>query len=143
MSTSETFSPRSIYRSADRAVLGGVCAGLSDYFGLNLRVLRILAVLAFVFAMPMTVIAYLAAVFLIPSRAGTAGDAVPRKETRRACRKERRRARRAERSQEDTRPNEVARRVREQCAALDQRLITLEKYITSPRYQLDREIRDL
>ena len=48
MSAYQTYTPRAFYRSADRAVLGGVCAGLADYFGFNLRVLRFLAIIAFV-----------------------------------------------------------------------------------------------
>ena len=63
MSADQTYSSRAFYRSTDRAVLGGVCAGVADYFGFNLCVLRFLAIIAFVCAMPMAVIAYLAVVF--------------------------------------------------------------------------------
>ena len=55
------------YRDADRAVLGGVCAGLAGYLGFNLKATRFLAIIAFFTAMPIAVVAYLAAVFLIPS----------------------------------------------------------------------------
>jgi len=65
-SYSQTAGSR-LYRDADRAMLGGVCAGLAGYFGLNLKVTRFLAFIAFLMAMPMAVLAYLAAVVLIPS----------------------------------------------------------------------------
>ena len=59
---------RGFYRNGDRAMLGGVCAGLADYFGFNLCVTRFLVIVAFIMATPVTVLAYIAAVLLVPSR---------------------------------------------------------------------------
>ena len=145
MSADQTYSSRAFYRSADRAVLGGVCAGVADYFGFNLCVLRFLAIIAFVCAMPIAVIAYLAAVFLIPARSGTGQERAPRarRKTRRESKFERKQARREARQQEYAVPNEAAIEVRDKCQSLDKRLAELEKHITSSRYQLDREIRNL
>lgn len=145
MSSYQTYTPRPFYRAVDSALLGGVCAGLSEYFGFNLRVLRFLAIIAFVVAMPMAVIAYLAAVFLIPARAGTAPERVarPRRKTRKERKCERRQARREAKRQKQSVASEAAIEVRDKCQSLDKRLAELEKYITSSRYQLDREIRNL
>lgn len=145
MSTDQTYTLRAFYRSADRAVLGGVCAGVADYFGFNLSVLRFLAIIAFVCAMPIAVIAYLAVVFLIPARSGTGQERAPRprRKTRRERKFERKQARREARQQEYAVPSEAAIEVRTKCQSLDKRLAKLEKYITSSRYQLDREIRNL
>ena len=74
MSISEAYADRRFYRSADRALLGGVCAGVADYFGFNLRVLRLMAVIAFIFAMPFATIAYIAAVLLIPAKSSGNGS---------------------------------------------------------------------
>lgn len=145
MNAYQTYTPRAFYRSADRAVLGGVCAGLADYFGFNLRVLRFLAIIAFVVAMPMAVIAYLVVVFLIPARSGTGQKRAPdsRRKTRRERKCDRKQARREAKEQQYAVPNEAAIEVRSKCQSLDKRLAELEKYITSSRYQLDREIRNL
>jgi phage shock protein C len=145
VSAYQTYTPRPFYRAVDNAVLGGVCAGIADYFGFNLRVLRFLAIIAFVVAMPMTVIAYLAAVFLIPARSGTSPERVarPPRKTRKERKCERRQARREARRQQQAAPSEAAAEVRDKCQSLDKRLAELEKYITSSRYQLDREIRNL
>jgi len=154
MNTYETFTPRAFYRSADRAVLGGVCAGVADYFGFNLKVLRILAVIAFFVAMPMAVIEYLAVVFLVPARGGeyyARNDSEryerPAKKER-VSRRERRRARKQERREAEFRaqsapPSEADAVVRNKCQALDERLAELEKTITSRRYQLDQEFKNL
>lgn len=148
MITSEAYTDRRFYRSADRALLGGVCAGLADYFGFNLRVLRFMAIIAFVVAMPMAVIAYLAAVFLLPARSAQ-GDARSRRDSderaaksRKCGRRERRRAKEEARRQASE-PSKAAQEVREKCQSLDQRIVELEKIITSSSYQLDREIRNL
>ena len=143
MSTSETYARRGFYRSADRALLGGVCAGMSEFFGFNLRVLRFLAIIAFICAMPVAVIAYLAAVFLIPSRSGTGYGRTQRPKPEKMSRRARRRARKEARQQQETGPSEAAREVRDKCQSLEKRLADLEKHITSSRYQLDREIRNL
>lgn len=154
MSTTEAYADRRFYRSADRAVLGGVCAGMAEYFGFNLRVLRFLAVIAFVFALPFSVVAYLAAVILIPVRPTSGGsgyqggrhDYRDRSRTERdgkCSRRERRRARKEAKRQRESGPSEAAMKVREECETLDKRIVELEKIITSSRYQLDREIRNL
>jgi len=127
MSTFESVRPRPFYRRADNAMLGGVCAGLANYFGFNLRVTRILAVIAFFVAMPMAVIVYLAVVFLVPARA------IGQEERGRS---KKWRARRASTEQ-------MASEVRSRTQSLDRRLARLEKYITSRRYELDEEFRNL
>jgi phage shock protein C len=108
-------------------MLGGVCSGIANYFGLNLRVTRFLALIAFFVAMPMAVIAYLAIVFLVPARAIGKGERRGSKNWR---------AKRAT-------PEEMASEVQSRTRSLDRRLARLEKYITSRRYELDEEFRNL
>ena len=132
MSTYAGTSGRRLYRDADRAVLGGVCAGLSTYLGFNLCVTRFLCVMAFLCAFPFAVIAYLAAVLLIPASSSRSYDESDR-ETRRkeALREEILRAR--PRTEE----------IRERYRSMDERLARIEKVVTSKRYQIDEELRRL
>ena len=131
MNTHETYSPRGFYRSADNAMLGGVCAGLADYFGFNLRVTRFLTFIAFCVAFPMAVIVYFAIVFLIPARpTGRQERVVPR-------------GRRARRAAREMASEQMASDVRSRTELLDERLARLEKYITSSRYELDEKFRKL
>lgn len=148
MRTYSGTSTGGLYRDADRAMLGGVCAGLAGYFGLNLRVTRILAFIAFLMAMPIAVFSYLAAVFLLPAESHRIR--VRRRESH-GCRG-RRRSKRAGRSRERRRaePGEKAmpagpsiKDVRERYRSLDKRLAELEKQVTSPRFQLEQEFRKL
>ena len=144
MSASETYTPRGFYRSSDGAVLGGVCAGVAEHFGINLKVLRVLAVVAFFCAMPMAIIAYLAVVFLVPARdSGHYASTREHKQSRRERRKARKQARRDAEHRAATAPSAAAAAVRGRCQVLDERLARLEKYVTSSRYRLDQEFRNL
>lgn len=128
MSTTTSIPNRRFYRSTDNAVLGGVCAGMAEYFGFNLRVTRILAIIAFFMAMPMAVFSYLAIVFLVPARSTAGNGERGRSDFRKAVR---------------STPRQTMSDVRSRFHSLDRRLARLEKYVTSSRYTLDREFRDL
>lgn len=138
-----------LYRDADRAMLGGVCAGLARHFGLNLRVTRFLAFIAFLMAMPFAVFAYLAAVVLIPAESRGDFDRVVETRCCWGIRRARRKVRdRGERPPEfdespDKRAGPTVKDVRERYSSLDKRLAELEKQVTSPRFQLEQEFRKL
>ena len=127
MNTFETVRPRAFYRRADNALLGGVCSGVANYFGFNLRATRFLAFVAFCLAMPLAVIVYLAIVFLVPAR---------------AIGPEERGGSRNWRGRRAT-PEQMASEVQSRTRSLDRRLASLEKYITSRRYELDEKFRNL
>jgi phage shock protein C len=123
---------RRLYRDADRAVLGGVCAGLANYLGFNLKVTRFLCVIAFLCAFPFAVVAYLAAVLVIPSSSSRIYDEEFREERRKEVLRE-----------EILRAKPTVRDVRERYRAMDARLARIERYVTSSRYELDEEFRRL
>ena len=132
MTTFAGTTERRLYRDADKAVLGGVCAGLARYLGFNLKVTRFLAVIAFLCAMPFAIVGYLAAVLLIPSASSRTYDAVADDEQRKeALREEIRRAR------------PTVEEVRRRYESMDERLAKIEKYVTSSRYELDEKFRRL
>ena len=123
MNTYASMPNRRFHRNADKAMLGGVCAGIAEYFGFNLCVTRILALIAF-FAMPLTIVAYLALVVLIPSVSVKDLPAPADPAFRKAVRSS---------------PTQTMSDVRSRFKSLDRRLARLEKHVTSSRYQLDRE----
>jgi len=144
MMTTNIELDRRLYRDADRAMLGGVCAGLADYLGFNLRVTRILAFIAFLTAMPIAVISYLAAVFLIPSTSNNDYEIESerifvRRRKSRSTRRSRKEARKEQREAEKSKPTAAA-DIDRRCRTLDERLVRLEKHVTSRRFQLDQEL---
>ena len=138
MRTMDTTIERRFYRDADRAVLGGVCAGLAGYLGFNLKMTRCLAFIAFLMAMPIAVIGYLAAVFLIPASSGRVYD----RATERAFEK-RERKRKQDEVRRAPASSATADEFRQRYRSLDERLAKLEKHVTSRRFQLEQEFRRL
>lgn len=126
-------------RDADRACLGGVCAGFADYFGFNLRVTRLLVIIAFFVATPITLIVYCAIVLLVPAESKGRRYQVHRN-TRR---KRRRMSRQEKRQAAEAAKQQAAAEIEERRRSLDERLARIEKYVTSSRYDLDREFRNL
>lgn len=149
MSSYSETSERRLYRDADRAVLGGVCAGLAGYFGLNLKVTRLLAFIAFLMAMPFAVFGYLAAVCLIPAVSQRGPEVVSEgccwgiRRSRRSRRARQARAASEARERTATPAGPSIKDVRERYQSLDKRLAELEKQVTSPRFQLEQEFRKL
>lgn len=137
MTTTSAGSNRRFCRDADRAILGGVCAGLAGYFGFNLKATRFLAFIAFLVAMPAAVVGYLAAVCLIPSESHR-GYGVQKE---RGIRGRRKRSR-ANDAVDSPKPS-YAEIINRRCRTLDERLARLEKHVTSRRFQLDQELRKL
>ena len=132
MSTFAGTSGRRLYRDADRAVLGGVCAGLATYLGFNLKVTRFLCVMAFLCVFPFALFAYLAAVLLIPASSSKVYGEYDYDERRKDALRE-----------EILRAKPTAADIRERYKAMDERLANIEKIITSRRYQIDEELRGL
>lgn len=139
MTAQATMSHRRFVRDADRALLAGVCAGIAGYFGFNLRVTRLLVIIAFFVAMPITLITYFAIVCLVPAesrRHGYMAGPCGRRRRRRPSRRERR-----EEAEESRR--QAAESFSRRAQSLDERLARIEKYVTSSRYDLDREFKNL
>jgi len=123
MSTYVSARDRRFYRNRDKAWLGGVCAGIADYFGFNLCATRILTIVAFL-AMPVTAIGYIALIILAPSVSARDLPQPADPAFRKAVRSS---------------PTQTMSDVRSRFKSLDRRLARLEKYVTSSRYELDRE----
>lgn len=128
MSAYQRYSRRRFVRSADKAVVGGVCAGMASYFGFNLKVTRCLAVIALFMAFPVTILAYFGAVLLIPSQHDPERQPGHDPEFDRALRSS---------------PQQTLSDVRGKFQALNNRLARLERYVTSSRFNLDQEFKKL
>lgn len=117
-----------LYRDPSRGKILGVCAGLADYFGVHPTLVRVAAVFALLlFSLP-TLAAYFVAGALLekrPPRLYETGD--------------------EERFFRDVRadPARCLRAHRQRMRELDRRLAAMERYVTSPRFDLNRRFRDL
>ena len=59
-------APRKLTRNHQNAMLGGVCSGVADYFGLDVTLVRVLTVLGVVFGLGSVAVAYIVAWVLLP-----------------------------------------------------------------------------
>lgn len=128
MSTYHSVPRRRFYRSSDRACIAGVCAGLAEYFGFNLKATRILAVISLFCAMPVTLLIYFGTVFLVPSAPTTHRHPDYDPDFEQALRSS---------------PKQTLSDVRRRLQSMDGRLARLERYVTSSRFDLDQEFRNL
>jgi phage shock protein C len=119
--------PRRLYRDTEHAVCCGVCAGIADYFGFDRGATRVLTVLLqFLFAP--TFLVYLALSFLLPRK--------PRDLYRDAGEE-------AFWRQVRTSPKATTAAVRHKMREMDVRLQRMERYVTSPNFDLEREFQKL
>ena len=58
---------RRLYRTRDDQMIGGVCGGVARYFDIDPTLVRVVAVVALVFAFPATIVGYLLAWAIMPS----------------------------------------------------------------------------
>ena len=122
---SETSRNR-LYRDPENRVIFGVCAGLADYFGFDLRLTRICVALGAIFFFPTVPILYLILGLLLNEapRVSRARDSKEYEDLRRRVRAE---------------PHATLRSVRHRFRELDRRLQRLEKHVTSKKFRLQRE----
>ncbi len=60
---------KKLYRSTDKRMLAGICGGLSDFFGIDVTIIRIIwAVLSLFYGVG--IIIYIIAIFIIPNDPG-------------------------------------------------------------------------
>lgn len=128
MSGPDNYSGRRFRRNRDRGMVAGVCAGLADYFGFNLRATRLLAFICLVFAAPFTLLVYFGIVFLFPAGPDPARQPDYDEAFHRSVRSD---------------PAQTMSDIKRRFQSLDSRLARLERYVTSPRFDLDQEFRKL
>lgn len=128
MSRYEPLSRRRFYRNSSRAMVGGVCSGVADYFGFNLKATRLVALISLFVAPPATLLVYFGTVLLVPSRPEPRPEPEYDPEFRRALRSD---------------PGRTMSEVRRRYQGLERRMARLERYVTSRRFQLDQEFRNL
>lgn len=121
-------SPRRLYRDPEHGQLGGVCAGIAEYFGIGAGVVRVLAALgALVFTVP-TLLAYAIAWAVLPRRPAHMYRSDEEARFWRQVRLE---------------PSRTAHDLARKFQELERRLRQAEARVTSSEFKLRREFQDL
>lgn len=120
-------SPTRFYRDTDAGKIGGVCAGLAEYFGLDLTLTRVIAVVSMLF-FPAVFMVYILLWFLLPTKPGKLYRDEDDRDFWRGVR---------------VSPAETLSEVRHRFRSADAKLQRMERYVTSRNFTLDREFQDL
>jgi len=127
MANEQKASPTRLYRDSEHGKLFGVCAGVADYFGFRRGAVRFAVIVLSLF-MPMTILIYLVMAFLLPRKPEEMYKNKQEEQMWRDIRVE---------------PATTFGRVRHRFRELEARLQRVERYVTSSRFKLDRDFRDL
>lgn len=128
---SQSPNPHRLQRNKQRGMIGGVVAGLADYFSVDVAILRIAAVMLVLFpgTLGFMILGYVIAWIVIPARAEQTRHTSP---------------------EEDNfwrgvshRPDVTFSNLRYTFRDLEDRLRSVEQVVTSEEWRLRREFRDL
>jgi len=129
MSAAQPATRKRLLRDREKGRFLGVCAGLADYFGFDLGMTRIVTFLALLLFTPAILLTYFALVLMLPVKP-------PSEEVVDVAEQAFVKSVRSE-------PQAVLSGVRHRFRELELRLQKLEKYVTSPSYNLDKEFESL
>lgn len=121
-------NPHRLYRDRERGKLFGVCAGLADYFGVDVFLVRLGVALGGIFFTMPVVGAYLLAALVLKNKPARVY---------------------ASREEEDfwrtvaTKPDVTIAGLKHKFREMERRLGGMETYVSSKEFELDRAINDL
>ena len=121
---------RRLYQDREGGVIFGVCAGVADYFGFDVFVMRILAVLSLFFFTFPTFVSYILLAFLLPKKPRALYGPVDEEVE-------------ALRRQVRSSPHATLDSVKHRFRDIESRIQQMERYLTSSRFKLDREFESL
>ncbi len=125
-------NPRRLYKDKDRKVISGVCAGLADYFNVDVTWVRIAAIVGFFTfpGPPFMIVGYLVAAFVMPERPLSFREPLSEEEDQfwRGV---------------SRRPEVTFSNLRYRFRDLDERLIDIERVVTSDEWKLRRQFREI
>lgn len=119
-------NPHKLYRDKGNAMLAGVCAGLGDYLGMNVKALRLVTAIGAIFFLPFVAITYILLALLLPVRPVELEQEDPEK---------------ADFWRDvNNAPADVFGNLRHRFRELDMRLQRMEAFVTSREFAIDREL---
>ncbi|MFM4703644.1 envelope stress response membrane protein PspC [Aeromonas bivalvium] len=124
---------RNLYRDPQKGRIAGICAGLADYFGVEIWIVRLLAISGLIFAGFITFTAYIAAWFLLDKKPVLLTPEPAPMESRM----------KSHSWEAGMTPLQAMEKVSRELAALEPRVQQIEKLVTSKEFTLQREFNKL
>ncbi|WP_404380247.1 PspC domain-containing protein [Caenispirillum salinarum] len=120
--------PFRLYRDRREAWIAGIAAGMADYAGIDVRVVRVAWVLALIFFTPPAILAYLVMIFVIPAKPEDLYESDEQHELRRKV---------------HLSPGDALREAWARMREAEDRLGRMEAAVLSEEFRLRRKFRDL
>lgn len=123
----ERQNPHRLYRDRENAMLAGVCAGISEYFGLNRKGVRLVTVLLMLFPpfFAFVAIAYVILAIVLPVKPADLYENTEQAEFWRGV---------------SNAPADVFGSLSHRFRELNLRLERMEAFVTSKEFEIDREL---
>lgn len=119
-------NPHRLYRDKENAMLAGVCAGIAEYAGLNVKGTRIVcALLCLTPMLAFMVISYIVLAIVLPAKPANLYETTEQAEFWRGV---------------SNAPSDVFGSLRHRFRELNLRLERMEAYVTSKEFEIDREL---
>jgi phage shock protein C len=147
---------KDLYRDPDKGKIAGVCAGLSDYFGVELWLVRIIVLSAFFLAAgSFVLVSYVAAWFILDKKPGSTEKLDIFKHQNKSSENAGKGWRNSSADEEEKinvkskvwqageTPQKAFHDIKQRFARNESRLRKVETYVTSSEFQLNREINNL
>lgn len=132
MSHDQTMDPGTkpfrLYRDQENGWIAGIAAGMADYAGLDVRIVRVAWVLALIFFTPPAILAYVVMVFVIPRKPESLYETSAEHDLRRKV---------------HLSPGEALREAKVRMREAEERLNRMEAAVLSEEFRLRRKFRDL
>ena len=119
---------KKLYLDKKSAKISGVCSGIGDYFGIDPLVVRIVTVISCFFTAPFIILGYILLAIFLDAKPVDMYESKKESDFWKSVR---------------TEPSNTVRDVRYKFRDIERRLRAAEAYVTSPQYNLHREINDL
>lgn len=140
-----------LYRNTHQGKVAGVCAGIADYFGWETWLVRILIVSGVLFGMPILILGYVAAWFILDINPNTVNIPKGKQANSQFTSQVKREEEVANESikvkariwQSGEPPKQAFHDIRRKFRTLEHKLQGLEKYVTSSEFTVSREINKL
>lgn len=122
------FRPRRLYRDTRNRAVAGVFSGIAEYFGFSVGITRLVGFFAMLMVMPFGLVAYVIAALVLQPMPHDAYKTPVKEKFVRSIRRS---------------PEETFSDVSYRFKNIDRRLQKMEHYVTSSRFDLDREFEEL
>ncbi len=123
-------NPRRLYRDKQNGVISGVCAGLAEYFNIDVALVRIATVVGLFVSAGWVLFGYIIAAFVIPTRPRTLRQPLSEEEDQfwRGV---------------SRRPEMTFSNIKYRFRDMNERLANIEQVVTSEEWKLRRQFREI